>query len=94
MDVFSVIITFGQRYEFHAPINVMMAAEAYVDFMVGIKILRNILNSFNPSSLAASRISCGNDLALCLNSIIKNGVDNVGSKNPKVVFKSPHFENI
>ena len=35
-----------------------------------------------------------NDLALCLNIIIKNGVEIVGRINPIVVFNQPAFENI
>ncbi len=50
--------------------------------------------SDNPSILAASIMSCGNDLALCLNIIIRNGVEIVGRMNPIVVFSQPAFENI
>ena len=49
-----------------------------MDFIVGIKMVRKILNSLKPSILAASMISIGNDLALCRNNMIKNGVEIVG----------------
>ena len=47
--------------------------------MVGIKIVRKIFNSLKPSIRAASMISSGKDLALCLKSMIKNGVEIVGN---------------
>ena len=50
--------------------------------------------SDKPSILAASMISCGKDLALCRNIMIKNGVETVGRINPIVVFSQPAVENI
>ena len=39
-------------------------------------------------------ISWGKDLALCLNIMIRNGVEIVGKINPIVVFSHPTLETI
>jgi hypothetical protein len=77
--------TFGHRYAFHAFINVITAAAAYVDFMIGMYILKKMENSVSPSIRAASRTSTGKLLEFCLNIMIRNGVDIVGRINAQTV---------
>ena len=50
--------------------------------------------SLSPSIRAASIISCGKDLALCRNIMIRNGVDNDGSITAVIVLVSFMVENI
>ena len=87
-------ITFGHRYEFHAFMNVITAAAAYVDFCTGIYILKKIPISLSPSIRAASIISTGKFLEFCLNIMIRNGVEIAGSMKPHTVFIKPSFDII
>ena len=93
-DLPSVIQTFGHRYAFHAFMNVITAAAAYVDFITGIYIWKKILISLKPSIRAASTISTGNAREFCLNIMIINGVEIIGRKKASTVFSKPALLNI